>query len=236
MTLKDLLENRNCFKLVCGAGNENAVQVEELVKIYYAAGCRFFDVSANLEVVNAAKRVMGVDSYLCVSISAKGDPHITKAKDLEKILLLGIDCIELHAACEDEGEAIGKWQWLNENFDGMLSICLGRGRLGDSQLIGRIKKMLEYRALYTTIVQADGFPMSGGADDYKSTLQAVAAAQIVQNANLPVYLLLSGGTNSKTAELARLCGVAPHGIAVGSYARQIAHSSAKKLVDSVAVF
>jgi hypothetical protein len=236
MTLKDLLENRNCFKLVCGAGNENAAQVEELVKIYYAAGCRFFDVSANLEVVNAAKRAMGADSYLCVSISAKGDPHITKAKDLEKILPLRIDCIELHAACEDEAEAMEKWQWLNENFDGTLSICLGRGRLGDSQLIGRVKKMLECRAPYTTIVQADGFPMSGGADDYKSTLQAVATAQIVQNANLPVYLLLSGGTNSKTAELARLCGVTPHGIAVGSYARKAAHGSAKELVDSVAAF
>ena len=52
-------------------------------------------------------------------------------------------------------------------------------------------------------------------------MQAVATAEIVQNANLPVYIMLSGGTNSKTAELARMCGIDFNGIAVGSYARKI---------------
>ena len=31
--LKDFLDNKNCFKLVCGAGNEDAEEVEELVTI-----------------------------------------------------------------------------------------------------------------------------------------------------------------------------------------------------------
>ena len=42
--------------------------------------------------------------------------------------------------------------------------------------------MIESREDYTTIIQADGFPMSGGDDNYKSTLQAVATAEIVMNA------------------------------------------------------
>ena len=77
------------------------------------------------------------------------------------------------------------------------------------------------QAAHTTIIQADGIPMSGGADDYKTTLQAVAMAEIIQNANLPVYLTLSGGTNSKTVELCHQCGIYPHGIAIGSWARKI---------------
>ena len=54
--LKDLLENRKCFKLVCGAGNEDEAEVERLVTIYSLAGCNFFDVCAKPEIVDAAKR------------------------------------------------------------------------------------------------------------------------------------------------------------------------------------
>ncbi len=81
--------------------------------------------------------------------------------------------------------------------------------------------MIENRLEYSTIIQADGFPLSGGDDNYKSTLQAVATAEIIQNANLPVYLMLSGGTNSKTTELAKMCEISYHGVAAGSYARKI---------------
>ena len=81
--------------------------------------------------------------------------------------------------------------------------------------------MISVRVPYTTIIQADGVPMSGGADDYKTTLQAVAMAEVIQNAELPVYIMLSGGTNSKTAELAKLCGINYWGIAIGSWARKI---------------
>ena len=83
--LKDLLENKKCFKLVCGAGNEDAIEVEKLVTIYSKAGCNFFDVSAKPEIVDAAKRGLknaGItnDRYLCVSVGIDGDPHITKAE------------------------------------------------------------------------------------------------------------------------------------------------------------
>ena len=87
--LQDLLEKRNCFKLVCGAGNEDAAEVEKLVALYAKAGCRLFDLSAKEEVLDAAKRGLakaGVnDAYLCVSVGIKGDPHISKAQiDYEK--------------------------------------------------------------------------------------------------------------------------------------------------------
>ena len=106
-------------------------------------------------------------------------------------------------------------------FDGILSICTARGNLSEEKMLFRIKEMIKNRKDYTTIIQADGFPMSGGNDDYKTTLQAVATAEIIQNANLPVYIMLSGGTNSKTSQLAKMCGIDYHGIAVGTYARKI---------------
>lgn len=280
--LKHLLDSKKCFKLVCGAGNEDALEVEKLVMLYAKAGCRFFDLSAKSEIVQAAKsglKKAGIDdAYICVSVGIKGDPHVNKAKidyekcigcgqcdeicpnsaikyhkiktircigcgkcakicpkkavsyisqekDLSQVLPplidMGIDCIELHAMGNNEDEITQKWNWIKENFQGMLSICTSRGQLSDEGLINRIKTMINGIQHDSVIVQADGFPMSGSKDDYKTTLQAVATAEIVQNANLPVYIMLSGGTNSKTSELAVMCGINYHGIAVGTYARKI---------------
>ena len=277
--LEDLLKSNKCFKLVCGAGNEDATEVEKLVKLYSSAGCKFFDLSAKPEIVDAAKRGLeGREGYLCVSVGIKGDPHVRKAcidgekcvgchkceeicpqkairgskinkvrclgcgkcekvcrhdaisyisenKDLREVLppLIekGIDCIELHAMGENNDEVFEKWGYINEIFDGLLSICTSRGHLSEEKMIERIKSMTACRKPFSTIVQADGFPMSGGKDDYKTTLQAVSTAEIVQNAKLPVYIMLSGGTNSKTSELAKMCGINYNGIAIGTFARKI---------------
>ena len=81
--------------------------------------------------------------------------------------------------------------------------------------------MLSLRQPFSTIIQADGIAMSGNDDEYGTTLQAVATAQLFQNAKLPAYIMMSGGTNTKSTELANKCGVYPHCIAVGSYARKI---------------
>jgi ferredoxin len=280
--LKDLLETGHCFKLVCGAGNEDVEDIKRLVYVYAIAGCRFFDLSANEEVINVALEALELakaeDAYLCVSVGIKNDPHVNKAvidydkcvncgaceaacpqgaihyakvkkvkcigcgrcwrvcsraaisyvseeKDLKEVLPLiiskNIDCIEFHAMGLDENEIYTKWKYITDNFDGMLSICTSRGKLSDEGLVNRVKSMIKDREPYSVIIQADGFPMSGGDDDYKSTLQAVATAEIVQNEKMPVYLMLSGGTNGKTTELAKMCGISYNGVAVGSYARKI---------------
>jgi len=63
--------------------------------------------------------------------------------------------------------------------------------------------------------------MSGNDDEYGTTLQAVATAQLFQNAKMNAYIMMSGGTNTKSTELTKLCGVKPHCLAVGSFARKI---------------
>lgn len=284
--LKDLLENKNCFKLVCGAGNEDAQEVEKLVTIYSKAGCQFFDVCAKPEIIDAAKigiKNSGIteERYICVSVGIDGDPHITKAiidqekckkcgkcklvcpheaiieldkykikKDrcigcsqcvkvcpheaismysqlidyeniLPELIKKGIDCIEFHAISTDENDVEEKWNIINKLYSGMLCISLDRSELGDKNLIKRVERMIKNRKPYTTIIQADGIAMSGNNDELGTTLQAVATAQLFQNSKLPVYIMMSGGTNTKSTELAKYCGVSPHCIAIGSYARKI---------------
>lgn len=282
--LKDLLEAKQCFKLVCGAGNEDAEEVEKLVTIYSKAGCQFFDVCAKPEIVDAAKRGLeraGIkeDRYLCVSVGIDGDPHISKAvidsekciqcgncksvcihdainedffikkerclgcgqclkgcpaeaismtsqvqdykEVLPELIKKGIDCIEFHAISTDENDVDEKWAQINEMFDGMLCISLDRSELGDKKLKERVERMIKSRKPFSTIIQADGVAMSGSDDELGTTLQAVATAQLFQNAKMPIYIMMSGGTNTKSTELAKQCGVKPHCLAVGSFARKI---------------
>lgn len=282
--LEDILKKREGFKLVCGAGNEDADEVEKLITIYSKAGCKFFDVCAKPEIVDAAKRALKRtnsenSSYICVSVGINGDPHITKAnidsslcikcgkckticphdaitdnfevkkerclgcsqcqkecptnaismksqlkeykEVLPEIIEKGIDCIEFHAISEDENDVDEKWEQINKLFNGMLCISLDRSELGDKKLVKRVERLISIRKPYSTIIQADGVAMSGNNDELGTTLQAVATAQLFQNAKLPAYIMMSGGTNTKSTELAKSCGVNPHCLAVGSYARKI---------------
>jgi len=288
--LRDILREKKCFKLVCGAGNEDIEEVEKLVALYAKAGANYFDLSARPEVVEAAynglQRVIPLDKqkdyYFNVSVGIKGDPHASKAfitqelctacgicksvciqqsvnqeddtfvinnkrcigcgtcvkncpvsairlfsenKKLDEVLppliKLGIDSIELHVVSDDTAKIYEQWDIINRLFDGVLSICTDRSHTGDIELLNRLNRMLKFRKEYSTIIQADGAPMSGCDDENSTTLQAIATAQIVERAKLPVFLILSGGTNSKTTELAKVFDVKANGIAIGSYGRMI---------------
>lgn len=133
----------------------------------------------------------------------------------------GVEILELHIMGHDKQDLDYKWAIINECNPILASICIDREHFGNREVIKRIRDMISHRKPYTTIVQADGIPMSGSDDTYKTTLQAIAMGEIIQNSNLPVHIMLSGGTNSKTAELARLCGINYWGIAIGSWARKI---------------
>ena len=133
----------------------------------------------------------------------------------------GVEVLELHIMGHDKNDLASKWKVINECKPKFASICIDRENFGNKETLARIKEMIAYREPYTTIIQADGIPMSGADDTFKTTLQAVAMAEIIQNANLPVHIMISGGTNSKTKELAELCGITYWGIAIGSWARKI---------------
>lgn len=310
-----LFDKRKLFKLVCGAGNEDAQEVEKLVFVYAMAGAKLFDVSANVNVVKHA--VQGMDKarkyvykferqinfrpFINVSIGMTGDPHVRKARisdncakcfqcrqvcprsaidgnlhilskrcigcgicaavcptgaikfyqndcNLKSLLLeclaAGAEQLELHAAVTDSDTILDEWRMVSEAVtDNYVSMCLDRLNLGNTQFLNRIKKAREISG-ERLIVQADGIPMSGGADDYNTTLQAIATADVVMKSGLKVRVILSGGTNSYTARLADMCAVRFDGVAIGTFARQIIKnhieasdfwSNEKKIEDSVRI-
>ncbi len=149
----------------------------------------------------------------------------TKKVDLSEILPkcldAGAESIELHAIIADDDAVLRDWQTIvNVLSDQYVSMCLDRSHLGNDHLLRRIRQAIEL-AGNKQIIQADGAPMSGGKDDFNTTLQAVAIADVIQKAKLDVKILLSGGTNSKTGELANSCNLKAHGVSVGTNARNL---------------
>ncbi len=283
------LENKNCIKIVCGAGNKNLDEIEKLIAVYAKAGVKFFDISADEDVIKAARnglaRVIPDNElhnyHLCCSIGLKGDVHFRKAvinkkncmgcnecipaclqksiikshnclqinkdkcigcakcsdicasaaidfeynesDELAQLVKQNISCIELHAAIHDSEKIINCWNYLSNNFDGLLSISINRKHLSDTKLEELLNRIILSRNHFSYIIQADGKSMNAGAEDFKSSLQTIALAEVVNGFNFPAYIMLSGGTNLKTPELAQLCGVDYNGIAFGSFARKLVY-------------
>ena len=140
----------------------------------------------------------------------------------------GAESIELHAGVPDDESTMEEWKVVSDSVpNGMISMCLDRKHLSNDMLIERIE-LARNIADDRLIIQADGIPMSGGTDDYNTTLQAVSIADFINKeikrkkekfVNLPV--LISGGTNSFTGNLARECGVPFNGITIGTHARKV---------------
>jgi Fe-S-cluster-containing hydrogenase component 2 len=309
-TMQRLLDTRKYFKLVCGAGNEDAEEVKRLTVLYTLAGAKGMDVSANVEVVKACGE--GVDiafdlakefdinlktrPFIMVSVGMPGDHHVRKSyinldtclkcnlcipvcptdaipkelivikdkcigcgncsavcpksdiihyehnnRELEALLPdclnAGAEQIELHAAVADDEAIMQEWQLVSDvNPSGHISMCLDRLHLSNFTFEERVRKAKEI-AGNRLIIQSDGYPMSGGEDDFNTTLQAIATADVLNKAfnmkirksnNTLIYKkqnevsqLLSGGTNSLTAILSDQCGVKFQGASLGTFARKL---------------
>jgi len=147
---------------------------------------------------------------------------------LPKCISLGAENIELHAAVADNESIMSEWNIVCKSQPNhFVSMCLDRLHLSNTHLIQRIKEAGDI-AGNRLIIQADGVPMSGGEDDYNTTLQAIAIADVINKdlmqkdnkyASLPI--LLSGGTNGMTKEMADFCAVKFSGISIGTHARKI---------------
>lgn len=293
--LRSILDSGKYFKVVCGAGNEDPVEVFKLCIIYTLAGAYGIDLSANEEVVKAGMR--GIDHafaiapklgitlhtrpFINVSVGLKGDPHVRKAViDAEKCIACGncvpvcdqlaitpgephvittarcIGCgncadacpsdavsfftrkvdfndiiprclaagaenVELHAIISDDDAVLEDWKTIAALVpDQFISMCIDRSELSNRHFARRMQQAKNI-AGDRLMIQADGAPMSGGPDTFRTTLQAVACAELTEKIGIPCKILLSGGTNSKTGELARLCGLTVHGVSIGTFARNL---------------
>lgn len=70
------------------------------------------------------------------------------------------------------------------------------------------------------IIQVDGTPMSGNIST-ASSLQSLAAAQVLINSNVDAYIILAGGINHLTKTYSKLFNIDCNGIAMGTYARKL---------------
>ena len=147
---------------------------------------------------------------------------------LPRCLAAGAENIELHAVISDDESVMRDWRVVTEVLpDQFVSMCLDRSQLGNRHLEERIRQARDL-AGERLLIQADGAPMSGGSDDYRTTLQAVAMADEVQKTGLGPRILVSGGTNRLTGRLVRLCGLTVHGVSVGTNARNLVRPEIKR--------
>jgi Fe-S-cluster-containing hydrogenase component 2 len=141
----------------------------------------------------------------------------------------GAEQVELHAAIPEDKTIMEEWRLINEIFyDNFVCMCLDRFHLSNFMLAKRIEDAFNISG-ERLIIQADGVPISGGIDSFNSTLQAVAIGDIINKTlKIKPMILLSGGTNSKTGELARLCNVEFNGVSIGSFARKLIKNGLNK--------
>jgi len=156
---------------------------------------------------------------------------------LPECLNAGAEQIELHAAIANDDTIMDEWILVNAiNTNGHNSMCLDRLHLSNFAFEERVRKAKEI-AGDRLIIQSDGYPMSGGEDDFNTTLQAIATADVLNKAfnmkirksnntliykrDIVVKQLLSGGTNSLTANLADQSNVKWQGVSLGTFARNL---------------
>ena len=128
------------------------------------------------------------------------------------------DYIEIHTNGKDEN-LFEIFEFLKQNYKGEIGICISQNS-DPKEKISIIKKVRDIISPKKLIVQADGNSISGFDNDIKTTQKAIEECKNYQDTE-NIILLASGGTNLKTAQLAKSEGVKLDGIAWGSFARKL---------------
>jgi len=237
---ENFVENLDYFKQLGGNFNEQN-QDKEIVVKDLCIGC-------------------GKCSAICPkdNIISYRHPKNELEKLLPECIEAGAESIELHAGVSEDSLTLDEWEIIKEsNPNQFNSVCLDRQNLSNFLLENRIEKIKNI-SKDKLIIQADGIPMSGGENDYNTTLQAIACADVINKKfnmrknikqksssggkasisskkiyrdsghKLGIFILVSGGTNQKTKKLAELTNVRVNGVSIGTYARDIIHQDIKQ--------
>ena len=242
-TLKTNLNKSSFYKLDCSL---NQVEIEELfplIYIYVIAGFSAIDVNCNPDLVILAKESIlkaikesykfneNIENEPFLFISCFSSELIKKdILDLENNLrscqINGAEIFELHIDDINFNLLKEKLLLVKKIFNAKpISINLSRNKLSNARIIELIK-FFKFNIQKELIIEVDGREKNNN-ENYNNTLQAISTADIINKqlikkeiafSRLPI--LLSGGTNYLTLELAKECNVNFNGITIGNYAKE----------------
>ena len=240
--LKNKLRNDSFYKLDCVFDNFEKNKFALIIYIYVVAGFSAIDVKLDLDLVIQAKEsiLKAIDFANKINKPLVNSPFIIISCfsselikiDLnlfEKVLRSsqkeGADFFELHIDISDLDIIKDQLLLVKQIFNFKpISLNISRDKFSNANIIELIKYFRSY-ITKDIIIEVDGSEESNN-NDYNATLQSISTADIIHKQlikkekafrNIPI--LLSGGTNSLTCELAKECNVDFNGITFGNYAR-----------------
>ena len=240
--LKNTLSNDSFYKLDCVFNEFEKKQITSIIHIYVLAGFSAVDVRLNVDSVMLAKdAIINAMNYAkklhkpifdspFLIISCYSSELINKDLDVfEKVLRScqekGADFFELHIDISDLDLIKDKLLLVKEVYNYKpISINISRDKFSNA-IIVEIIKYFRANIQKDIIIEVDGSEEKNN-HDYNSTLQSVSTADILHKQLLKkeisfrkIPIVLAGGTNSLTWELAKECNVSFNGITFGNYAR-----------------
>lgn len=151
-----------------------------------------------------------------------------------------LDTVEIHISIKDKKLIKKEFKKLIKNLPDSckISVCLNRTYFSNTKAEKLLSKLNKISGQREFVVQADGNSMNNAENTLSSTIETVAFGLFVKSLGYDV--ILSGGTNDYTAELAKKAGLECD-IAFGSYARKLtenldneaALNAAKEFVSKV---
>ena len=240
--LKSKLSNASFYKLDCDIDNFEISKITYLIYIYVIAGFSAIDLRLDIDLVIKAKEAMLkainyakeiekpilFSPFLFISCYASELIKMDLNK-FEKVLKScqkeGAEFIELHIDISDITLIKDKLLLAKEIFSFKpISINISRDKYSNASIVELIK-IFRANIQKDIIIEVDGSEENNNYN-YNGTLQSISTADILHKQLLKkeiafrkIPIILSGGTNSLTFELAKECNVDFNGITFRDYAR-----------------
>lgn len=148
---------------------------------------------------------------------------------------LGADAIEIHLN-NDLREFGSLYSKISEIF-ALESFCIGSEKMNAEDLQNATQFILDI-AKKPCIIQVDGLAISGALDRYKNqdkdliSMENLSLIQDLAKLDDQVYFQLAGGINEKSLGLALSKNLNVHGVALGSYARNLILKASDKISEA----
>ena len=172
-----------------------------------------------LEINNYQKPLL----FISLETSSNLFLRVNFEQELEALLDTSFDVFELHVDYFDINSIKNKIYKVTNIFQNkLISLNCSRKKLSNANIVEIIKSVKEF-SKNKLIIEVDGISNQRNSNKYNQTLQTISTADIVNKQlrdDEPKYknvpLILSGGTNQSTSELAIQCSVPFNGISINS--------------------